>query len=456
MSIATAAIRISRFGVKLVIGDGADSRYGAGEEMVGVRRCVGIVLAAAASATVLLGAVRVEADGAPAAAQVAAPTPDALVARLAVLRRPQTPADRLPPGMRLARPGGRILSGLTRLVATLPGNLNVYLAVTTPTGGSPPLWSPRLGDQVTVVATGPDAAAFDDPYPAVNLDDPFVLGSVGDLRPHSPLTGAYNIAILPDGVSRVRWRFANRSGARDAVRTVPVTNNVAITPSGPNENLVDGATWYAPDGTTVPTSDAALVRALAAREAVLKARAIRYAQHHSHRADPSLLSAFAVFSVTSRRPVREPGGITVTWPRLTDVPLIILDLTAHGLPRLDDGQMRAIVTRSGDEMWLIPGAHGLCLAVLDKPLSASPLSGRGAGAACGTDLAELEAQGIGLGEGGPRGSFSYGVLPRSKPTITVRIRGRQRVIRPPLGVYVLHHGRHQGSPSTVIVSPTGG
>jgi hypothetical protein len=116
--------------------------------------------------------------------------------------------------------------------------------------------------------------------------------------------------------------------------------------------------------------------------------------------------------------------------------------------------MRSIVTRSGDQMWLIPGARGLCLAVLDKPLFASPLGGQGGGAACGTNLAQVEAQGIGLGEGSSRGSFTYGVLPRSKPTITVTIRGHRQVIRPPLGVYVLHRGRRHHGNGTLIVSPS--
>ncbi len=424
--------------------------------MVTVRRCVGIVLAVAVTA-VVLSVVRVGASGSrAAAAQVSAPSADGLVARLAVLRRPQTPADMLPPGTRLPRPGGTILPGLTRLVTTLPGDLSVYLVVATPTGGSLPLWRPRLGDQVTVVAVGPHAAAFDGPYPAVDLDDPFNLGSVGSRTPRSPLTSAYNIAILPDGVSRVRWRFADLSGGRDEVQTAPLANNVAVAPWKRNAVFLDGATWYAPDGAVVPTSDTALVRALAAREAVLKARAVRFAEHHSHRAAPSLLAAFAVFAVTSRRPVHEPGGITVARPRPTDVPLTILNLTSHGLGQLDDRQMRSIVTRSGDQMWLIPGARGLCLAVLDKPLSSSPLNGQGGGAACGTNLTQVEAQGIGLGAGTRRGSFTYGVLPRSKPTITVTIRGHRRVLRPPLGVYVLHRGRGHYGNGNVIVSPSRG
>ncbi|HEY2320312.1 MAG TPA: hypothetical protein VGH67_18535 [Solirubrobacteraceae bacterium] len=427
---------------------GADSRYGE----VTVRRCIGISLAVAASAALLSG-VRVGAAVAPAAAAgIRARSPDALVARLAVLRRPQTPADMLPSGTRLPPPGGTILPALTRLVATLPGDLKAYLVVTTPTGGALPLWSPRLGDQISVVAKGPHATGFETPYPAVDLNDPLNVGRVGNGAPRTPLADAHNIAILPDGVSRVRWRFAKLSGGRDAVQTATVTNNVAVAPSLRNAVLPDGATWYAPDGTAVPTSDTALVRAVAAMRAALKARAVRDAQRHSRQAAPSLLAAFAVFSVTSRHPVREPGGITVARPRLADVPLPILDVLSHMPGQLDAHQMRAIATRAGDQMWLIPGARGLCLAVMDKPVAASPLSGGGAGAVCATNLTQVEAQGIGLGEGRPGASVSFGILPRSKPTITVTIGGHRRVIRPPFGVYVLRHGPPHPRTGTVIVS----
>jgi len=57
-----------------------------------------------------------------------------------------------------------------------------------------------------------------------------------------------------------------------------------------------------------------------------------------------------VFSVTSRRPVPEPGAITVARPRLADLPLPLLELTSHVPGQPDYQQMRAILTRSGDQM----------------------------------------------------------------------------------------------------------
>jgi hypothetical protein len=69
-------------------------------------------------------------------------------------------------------------------------------------------------------------------------------------------------------------------------------------------------------------------------------------------------------------------------------------------------------------------------------------------------VSHIETRAIGLEEGTSRGSFTYAVLPRSKPTVTVRINGHRRVIRPPLGVYVLHHSRGRHGSHTVILSPS--
>jgi hypothetical protein len=76
-----------------------------------------------------------------------------LIARLAVLRRPQTPADILAMRYRSVQAihhQGALIPGLTRLVATPPG-ARLYLVVTAPAGGPLPIWNPNLGDQVAIV-----------------------------------------------------------------------------------------------------------------------------------------------------------------------------------------------------------------------------------------------------------------------------------------------------------------
>jgi hypothetical protein len=109
------------------------------------------MVGALATLALAVGGAGARTAAAPAAAGQAATAPSAagLIARLAVLRRPQTPADVLPANAPpLPSPPGRIIPGLTRLVAVLP-NLRLYLVVATPTRGSLPLWAPALGDQAT-------------------------------------------------------------------------------------------------------------------------------------------------------------------------------------------------------------------------------------------------------------------------------------------------------------------
>jgi hypothetical protein len=240
------------------------------------------------------------------------------------------------------------------------------------------------------------------------------------------------------------------------VEDAPVSNNVAVAPVPRSAPSLAGSTWYASDGSVVSTSDQALRRAVAARQAKLKAQAIRSVRRRSRPAPSALLADFAVFSVTSRTPVREPGGLTISRPRLADVPLPILQLVSgpFGPGRLDAGQIRAIVTRSGARMWVIPGGAGLCLAVLDTARLPSPtgIPDTGAGASCTSSRVTAERDGIGLSAGFPGGvSTTYRVLPRSRPTITVRIGGHERTIRPPFGVYVRRTGHRTRSNVTVVV-----
>jgi hypothetical protein len=107
----------------------------------------GLFLAALAGTPAISGAFAGTSD-----AQTSSSPSAALIAQLAVLQRPQTPADVLPSGRKLpARGQGTIIPALTRLVAT-PAGASLYLAVFTPPRGSLPLWSPSLGDQVSLVS----------------------------------------------------------------------------------------------------------------------------------------------------------------------------------------------------------------------------------------------------------------------------------------------------------------
>jgi hypothetical protein len=365
----------------------------------------------------------------------------ALISKLAVLRRPQTPADVLPPYAHFSGAAGAraIIPTFTRLVATRPG-AELFIVVTTPAPGSPPLWSPKFGDQVAVVAVTADGSTESPAIPAVDLTnaDTVVLVGVTGEPAHPSLNDAYEAAIVPDGVAAVRWTFGDLAGKRRQVVEAQTANNVAVVPPTKGSGALLGAAWYAPDGQEIPTSQEALRRAIAARDAVLSARIVRYDARHSHGAPPALLADFAVFAVTSRTGVRTAAGNIISHPRLSSVPLPILGLTEpdrthHGF---DPEEMRQVITRSGVEIWITPGRQGICLTVLEPPRVARGISS-GSFGSCSANLAQAEAHGAGVTSGNPCGVTKiYDVVPKSK-TITIRTRrGTRNAIYPPDGVYV--------------------
>ena len=195
----------------------------------------------------------------------------ALTARLAVLRRPQTPADALPSGVRLPHEGqGTIVPSLTRLVAT-PAGASLYLAVFTPAHGSPPFWSTRLGDQVGLVSVTARGAQIGGPVPAAELADGNRVTVVGPgTRSSGGLSSDYQVGVVPDGVARVVWTFADARRRHRYVVDGDPANNIVIVPFHEASPFLLHATWYSADGSRISTSDRALRRATAARQRVLR------------------------------------------------------------------------------------------------------------------------------------------------------------------------------------------
>jgi hypothetical protein len=282
-----------------------------------------------------------------------------------------------------------------------------------------------------LVATPPDAELF------------IVLVGVTGPPGHASFANAYDVAVVPDGVAQVRWTFGDIAGKPGRVVDAPAADNVAVVPymrSAGEARLVRAA-WFASNGRAIPTSDQALLRAIAARKAVLSARIVRYDARHSYRAAPALLADFAVFAVTSRTGVRTAAGNIISHPRLSSVPYPILEIaTPNEPPQLDPEDMRQVTTRSGVEVWIIPGRRGLCLAALQQ--SRLPgLIGGGAGEDCSGTLARAESEGAGFTSGRPGGVTEiYEVVPKGR-TITIRTRrGTRKTIYPPDGVYVGQNG----------------
>lgn len=104
-----------------------------------------------------------------------------------------------------------------------------------------------------------------------------------------------------------------------------------------------------------------------------KARAIRYDLQHAHRADRSLLAAFAVFAVTSPTGVETAAGNVISRPPFSSLPLDIVQggEWLHVPVQLDPSQVREVITPSGVHLYVIPGRRGLCLLTTEAAEAAT-------------------------------------------------------------------------------------
>jgi len=185
------------------------------------------------------------------------PTLAQLRDNFAVLRRPQTAADRT--GERLCGCGA-VDRFLTRLARTLPGGDRVYFIVPQSLPDTPPRSVPRSTMQVFVEQPNgnSDGYAFG---PNVGYGThPLAVSGARDRRPATRLW----VGIVPDGVASARWtacRRAKESGCESRhTYTVPVIDNVAaltIPKSGQciGCRQVQSIQWLSRDGSIVARFD---------------------------------------------------------------------------------------------------------------------------------------------------------------------------------------------------------
>jgi hypothetical protein len=260
--------------------------------------------------------------------------------------------------------------------------------------------------------------------------------------------------IVPDGVARVRWIYPldGASPHRNrtfAVRGTPALDNVAVAPATPHQVAPQRATWLSADGAVVPTSsaaarrDAAAVRRHASRRQRRESRSdIRRLKATSVKAPTTILQGFAVFSGGGRF---ARDGVTVTHPALSGVPFSVLGLMEHQESHgaLDITQIREVSTGPRRQLFVIPGASGVCVAILQAAelgvsIIGNPATPTGATLACSDSVAGALSDGAGA-TGVIVGRFAYaaGVVPGDHPTTSVRrfASNKRRTIRPPLGVY---------------------
>jgi hypothetical protein len=353
----------------------------------------------------------------------------ALVAQLAVLQRPQTPTDVLPSKTKLtAAVRAMLIPSLSRLVASTAGT-STYLVVFSPNNTKLALWNPKLGDLAALLSVSNDGTQISAAVPAADLSD---ASTVIPVLTGSPSGSHEGVQLVPNGVTRVTWTFNSQHDKPPAVVPTQVDNNVATAPIP--TSVFAHANWYANNGSNIPTSDTALVHALAAQQNTQRQQLIRQDEKIRYRPNPKLLTAFKIFGVTSRTG-EKVGALIISHPRLTALPLAILTLSenrpdARAHPELDATDIREATTLSGTHIYIVPGEHGLC--VFDA-----------SGGGCTDNLTQVLAEGVGFSTGGAgqKGVWHYGIKPNNKPTLTITSGPRtHKTFRLSDGVYAYHTG----------------
>jgi hypothetical protein len=272
----------------------------------------------------------------------------ALFAELAVLHRPQIPADRVPGGLGLdvaTAEHGAIVPALTRELASLPQAqvfLVVYRPATATRTGGPLLWNPRLGDLAGLVIISPYGAGQDhydtvtvtEPVPATALSDPL---QVEISYPGGPQTSdGDSLALVPDRVAAARWVFT-RPGAPRQVEAPTITDNLASS-GAPRSFHLTSAAWYAANG-----------RRIASRQQSALVKAV------SSAVDPAVATQLAVF-------LRAPGSAD-TLPSALTAQLLSVDASVRPNVR----ESREVPTSNGQTAYLVPARRGLVPAAGQSP-----------------------------------------------------------------------------------------
>jgi hypothetical protein len=202
-------------------------------------------LAACAAVVVVVLAVALIGHGRGGSGVAAVPAgARALVDELAILRRPQTAADRGAPALPPRSSGqftGAVVPSLTRMVYTAPG-IGVYLMVARalPTAHGP-------GQTVGYILLESVSARSSN---GAGYSGVASVGGDRALLPEPTPIGGRITGIVPDSVARVRWAFSRNPQSGSTGQPVTIV-------ARPHENVVNVAlhridapavTWYAAGG----------------------------------------------------------------------------------------------------------------------------------------------------------------------------------------------------------------
>jgi hypothetical protein len=187
------------------------------------------------------------------------PEVEQLLDHFAILRRPQTVADRSwPAGQRPTVATQQVIPTFTRLATTIDGQ-RIFLFVDGPDRRTPPGRSPdHRYTMFVALIEAHNYFAADAPYSA-NLGDYTIIPvPFGSLPGSGGRSGqSVSISIVPDGIAKVRWayrcspsRVSACNGRRTETIYPPLQGNIAIAKT-PRLGPVPAVTWYSSGGKAV-------------------------------------------------------------------------------------------------------------------------------------------------------------------------------------------------------------
>lgn len=173
-----------------------------------------------------------------------------LLAHFAVLRRPQTSADRAwPAGQGAAPLPGTVIPSLTRLARTIDGN-RIFLYVNRATRGSKARHLPPEPAALLLGLVDRHNGLASNAVWGPRWDYTITPSPLGPLRRNN--SPEMSVSIVPDGIARIRWVLRCAACGTTHTRTIypTIEGNVAIAPT-PARPIALRVTWFAANGRAV-------------------------------------------------------------------------------------------------------------------------------------------------------------------------------------------------------------
>jgi hypothetical protein len=288
-----------------------------------------------------------------------------------------------------------VVTSLTRLAAsinTTTGRVEVYVVIRKLPRARPGAPALRAGSDVVnavAVDSHADALAGTALLTARQLDAP--TSAISTARPGARPSAGVVVGILPDGVTRVTWRFTGAGiGILDphpSTVSVPVHDNVAVVQSLRTWGPLARATWYGAAGQVIASADGGVLT----RQQLETIRSINTTRHRP--IDRALRADYSLFR-------------SVPPDNLAHDPRIPIVGTGMGLNYWQIRYIPSVTGLDGPGLWITPGTNAICIS---DPQAST----------CGK-LAGREPSGFigGTTSNGHQTTIS-GLVPDGNPTVTI-------------------------------------